>query len=126
MTLKRRTKIPTWNILCRWAFCVSIAEPTPPHAMRSESENPIEMTWKTFAGAHEGLYMALLRYRCHIDDLDVDEETLQTQLRLHIHRGISYLAGDKTMQSVQDLLLSTNFSPLLSAHESKACMPSAG
>ena len=28
--LKTRTGIPQWNILCRWAFCLSLAEPTPP------------------------------------------------------------------------------------------------
>ncbi len=27
--LKRVTKIDQWNILCRWAFCRSLAEPTP-------------------------------------------------------------------------------------------------
>ena len=28
--LKTRTGIGQWNILCRWAFCLSLAEPTPP------------------------------------------------------------------------------------------------
>lgn len=104
ITLKRRTKIPTWNILCRWAFCTSIAEPTPPHAMRSESEYPIEMTWKTFAGAYESLYLALLKDRCQNEGLGLDDETLQAQLKLHIHRGISYLVADKGLQSVSNLV----------------------
>ena len=103
-TLKRRTKIPTWNILCRWAFCVSVAERTPPHAHRSDTEYPIEMTWKTFAGEHERLYMALLRERCHSDGLELTDDVLQSQLRLHVHRGISYLAGNKGIQSIGDLI----------------------
>jgi DNA sulfur modification protein DndE len=103
-TLKRRTKIPTWNILCRWAFCVSLQEPTPPHAHRSESEYPIEMTWKTFAGEYEGLYWALLVERCRKDGVSLDNESLATQLRLHVHRGISYLAGNKELQSVSGLV----------------------
>ncbi|MBC6474598.1 MAG: DndE family protein, partial [Hormoscilla sp. GM102CHS1] len=28
--LKRNTKIDQWNILCRWAFCRSLAEPSIP------------------------------------------------------------------------------------------------
>lgn len=103
-TLKRRTKIPTWNILCRWAFCVSLNEPSPPHAFRSESEYPIEMTWRTFAGEHEGLYRALLIERCRKDGVALDEDNLTTQLRLHVHRGIAYLAGDKGLQSIGDLV----------------------
>ena len=28
--LKTRTGIGQWNILCRWAFCLSVGQPTPP------------------------------------------------------------------------------------------------
>ena len=28
--LKTKTGITQWNILCRWAFCLSMREPTPP------------------------------------------------------------------------------------------------
>ena len=28
--LKTRTGIQHWNILCRWAFCLSLKQPTPP------------------------------------------------------------------------------------------------
>ncbi|MBE0567702.1 MAG: DNA sulfur modification protein DndE [Krumholzibacteria bacterium] len=103
-TLKRRTKIPTWNVLCRWGFCISVAEPSPPHAYRGESEYPIEMTWKTFTGEHDGLYLAVLKERCRKDGVDITDENLQAQLRLHIHRGISYLAGDRSLQSIGDLV----------------------
>jgi len=102
--LKRRTGIPTWNILCRWAFCLSVAEPTKPHSFRGESEYPIEMTWRTFAGEHEGVYMALLRERCRTDGYELTDENLYTQLKLHVHRGISYLSGDKGMQAISHLV----------------------
>ena len=103
-TLKRRTGIPTWNILCRWAFCISIAEKTPPHAHRSEGDYPIEMTWKTFAGEYDGLYLALLKKQCLSDGVELTSENIQRQLRLHIHRGLSYLAGDKSMKSIEDFV----------------------
>jgi DNA sulfur modification protein DndE len=28
--LKTKTGIGQWNILCRWALCVSLRQPTPP------------------------------------------------------------------------------------------------
>ncbi len=104
LTLKRRTGIPTWNILCRWAFCVSLAETTPPGKQRVSKSSPIEMTWHTFAGEYADIYMALLKERCHRDDLKLTEKVLSEQLRLHIHRGIGYLAGDPNIKSIEGLI----------------------
>lgn len=104
ITLKRRTRISTWNVLCRWAFCVSLAERTSPHAYREESHCPIEMTWRTFSGNYESIYLALLINRCRADGIELTEENLVRQLSLHIHRGIAYLAGNKELQSVRDLI----------------------
>lgn len=104
MTLKRRTGIQTWNVICRWAFCLSVSEPAKPHELRDESEQAIEMTWKTFAGEHDRLYLALLKERCRQDKLPLTDDVLHAQLRLHVHRGISYLAGNKEMQSIGDLV----------------------
>jgi len=107
VTLKRRTKIPTWNILCRWAFCVSLAERTPPHEYREDSQYPIEMTWKTFTGEYENIYLALLRDRCHSDGIALTEEGLARQLQLHLHRGIAYLAANRELRSIDDLVRMT-------------------
>ena len=104
MTLKRRTGIGQWNILCRWALCVSLAEPTPPRHQQTGGESPVEMTWRTFAGQHEDVYLALIKQRCHEDGLDADPKTLEQQLRLHIHRGIAYLAGDPEVTSIAGLV----------------------
>ena len=30
MRLKSRTGIQHWNVLCRWAFCLSLRQYTPP------------------------------------------------------------------------------------------------
>ena len=104
LTLKRRTGIPTWNILCRWAFCVSLAEATLPGKQRVTKNSAIEMTWHTFAGEHADIYMALLKERCHKDGLELAEHILAEQLRLHIHRGIGYLAGDPNIRSIEGLI----------------------
>jgi DNA sulfur modification protein DndE len=102
--LKRRTGLKNWNVLCRWAFCVSIAEPDPPTPARIPADSSIEMTWRTFAGSdHEDVYLALLRQRCADDGLPTDPGTLAAQFRLHLHRGIGYLAGTPDLRSIDDL-----------------------
>ncbi|MEH1031937.1 DNA sulfur modification protein DndE [Micromonospora profundi] len=104
ITLKRRTNITQWNVLCRWALCRSIAEPTIPPTAKIITDSNVEMSWRTFAGVHGDLLWALLRHRCHHDGFPLDEETLAQQFRLHLHRGIGYLAGDRNLRSIVDLV----------------------
>jgi DNA sulfur modification protein DndE len=103
VTLKRRTGIAHWNVLCRWALCRSLAEPAPPPAVKLVLDSSVEMTWRVFAGDQGDVLWALIRFRCHIDGLDLDEETLANQFRLHLHRGIGYLVGDPRVTNVTGL-----------------------
>lgn len=102
--LKRWTKIQNWNILCRWAFCASLAEPTPPPDERVPADSPLEMTWKVFGGPHHELYLALLKERCQSDGLGTADEVVAHQFKLHLHRGISYLASDRRLMEVGGIL----------------------
>jgi DNA sulfur modification protein DndE len=102
--LKRNTGLMQWNVLCRWAFCLSLAEESVPPSARIPADSSVEMTWKVFGGKYEALYLALLRQRCHKDGLGLDDETLATQFRLHLHRGIGYLAADRDIRSLGDLM----------------------
>jgi DNA sulfur modification protein DndE len=103
IVLKRRTGITHWNVLCRWALCRSLAEPAPPPAAKLTFDSNVEMTWRTFAGEHGDELWALLRYRCQQDGLDLDEEMLAQQFRLHLHRGIGYLFGDPRVTDIVGL-----------------------
>ena len=102
--LKRRTGLAHWNELCRWAFCISLAEPTFPSIAHIPSESSVEMTWKVFGGKNSDIYLALLKERCIKDGLDTNEDTLLNQLKLHIHRGINYMASNKELKSINGLL----------------------
>jgi DNA sulfur modification protein DndE len=103
LKLKRLTGIRNWNVLCRWGFCVSLAEPTMPSSVRVPADSSVEMTWKVFGGEHADIYQALLAARCQRDGLPCTAETLAAQFRLHLHRGISYLASDKRIKNVAGL-----------------------
>jgi DNA sulfur modification protein DndE len=102
--LKRLTKIDQWNILCRWAFCRSLAETAPPSPVPILTDSNIEMTWSVFGGEIADLLLLALKQRCHEDGLATDAATLATQFRLHLHRGIGYLAGDPQLKTIEDLV----------------------
>ena len=103
--LKRVTGIEHWNVLCRWALCVSLSEQSIPAAARIPADSNVEMSWKVFGGRYADLYMALLKERCVRDGLGTDQEMFARQFRLHLHRGISYLAGNKELRKIDDLIL---------------------
>lgn len=112
VTLKRRTGIGQWNVLCRWALCRSLAEPAIPPAAKLASDSNVEMTWKVFGGTYGDELWALLRLRCHRNGLPLDEETLAQQFRLHLHRGIGYLVGDPKVTDIVGLIsLATEAEP---------------
>ncbi len=101
--LKRRTGIRQWNVLCRWAFCLSLAEEKPPPMSDVRADSNVEMTWSTFARRRDGILTALLKARCLRDGMDVSDDTLAIALRAHLRRGVSYLTTKK-IQSIADLL----------------------
>ncbi|MCC2591825.1 DNA sulfur modification protein DndE [Tessaracoccus sp. OS52] len=103
ITLKRRTGVQHWNVLCRWAFCRSLAEPAPPTAIKLTLDSNVEMNWRTFGGDLGDVLWGLLRLRVHNDGLPLDDETLVQQFRLHLHRGIGYLVGDPRVKDVAGL-----------------------
>lgn len=102
--LKRITKIQNWNVLCRWALCRSLAEKSPPSPIPIPADSNIEMTWQVFGGSLSDLLLMALKQRCQDDGMDTDNETLAQQLRLHLHRGIGYLAGDPSIKTLEDFI----------------------
>ena len=105
--VKRYTGLKNWNVVCRWAICASLAEDTAPAAIRIKSEegaHTVEMDWHTFGGEDAELFLALVRVRCIRDGLPTDDETVREQFQRHLDRGIGYLAADKKLKSIADLV----------------------
>jgi len=102
--VKRGTGIQNWNTLCRWAFCLSLNEPGIPPPAKIPADSSVEMSWKVFGGPYAEVYWALLKERCRQDKLGTNSDILAAQFRLHLHRGIGYLAADKTIKNISALL----------------------
>lgn len=103
---KRDTGIKNWNVLSRWALCLSLAEESVPAPAKIPADSSVEMTWKVFGGADADVYLALVAQRCQNDGLGTDLETIAEQFRLHLHRGIGYLFGDPQLKKLPGLLTS--------------------
>ncbi|GHY22778.1 DNA sulfur modification protein DndE [Vibrio cholerae] len=94
ITVKKNTKIDNWNVLCRWALMLSLKEESiPPHEDIVTNSN-VEMTWKVFGGEFSDIYLAMLKQRIYLDYGKVDEDELYYHLKLHLHRGVSYLLNN--------------------------------
>ena len=102
--LKRSTKIKQWNILCRWAFCRSLAEPSVPSPVPIKTDSKVEIAWNVFGGEIADILLIALKQRCHQDGLKTDADTLKQQFVLHLHRGIGYLAGNGQIKQIEDLV----------------------
>jgi len=102
--LKRKTGIKNWNSICRWAFCISLANPDRPRKGKIVSDSSLEMTWRVFGGKHHKIYLALLIHRCKIDGIDLTDDKMMEQFRYHLRRGINYLIMDKKLKSIDNLI----------------------
>ena len=101
--IKRWTGLKHWNEICRWAFCASLAEKTIPAPSKIAADSSVEMSWRVFGGQHHELYLALLKQRCLSDALGTTDEVLTTQFRLHLHRGLGYIAADRQIRTIAGL-----------------------
>jgi len=104
ITMKRRTGIANWNVLCRWAFCLSMQEKSIPPDEVIPADSSIEMSWRTFAGQADQVYLGMLLMRAERDGIQMEKQALAHYFRLHLHRGISYLTGVHGAEDLQGLL----------------------
>ena len=102
--LRRHTGIENWNVLCRWAFCVSMGEKTPPPPVTQKMDGGVEMTWKVFAGDQNEIFSALTLMRADKDGFPLNPEGLANYVRAHLHRGLAYLASGNKTRSLSDLV----------------------
>lgn len=86
--LKNKTGIDNWNVLCRWALCLSLAEDTVPPYEDIPSNSNVEMSWKVFAGEYADVYLAILREAYKKQSTHLNGVHFSDFLKLHINRGV--------------------------------------
>ena len=102
--IKRTTGIKGFNTLCRWAFCMSLADPNPTSVDPLGTRSNLEIEWNTFAGTYGDVYWALLVQRAYEDGIPRTDDALQREFNRHLHRGIGLLANIAQKPTVRDLV----------------------
>ena len=106
--LKAKTGISGWNVLCRWALCASLADPTSPYGPEIPSNSNVEMTWQTFGGDYQEIYEALIIQRCKDDVFDSSPVEMVKYFRLLLNRGINQLSAKTGPKDIFELLALVN------------------
>ena len=97
ITMKRRTGIEHWNVLCRWAFFASLANPNKPVPAPPSQESNIEMNWDVFAGDLGDNILSTFATRAAKDKVQATKAELAAYFRNHIERGILQLQAAKDL-----------------------------
>ena len=102
--IKAKTGIGAWNVLARWALCVSLADPSIPFGPDIPSDSNVEMSWATFGGEYQDVYDSLFRERCRLDNIPSNPQSIAKYFRLHLQRGINALSARTGPKDVVELL----------------------
>ena len=89
--LKGRTGLLP-NVLCRLGFSLSLIESGIPKPDDYPTDGS-EFNRYTLMGEWDSLIVALLRERCTVDELPLDNDSLVNQFRAHLNRGVGLLYG---------------------------------
>lgn len=98
--MKGRTGL-TPNILARIGFCLSLENPGRPDPSDYEGAGYINIKRHVLTGIYDPLFVALIKERCHQDN--VPETEITTQFKAHMNRGVLLL--HKKLKSLDGLLL---------------------
>ncbi len=98
-TLKARTGL-TPNLICRYGFCLSLAEPGIPDPQLYADGQAREFNRYTLTGQWDIFFFALLRERLVKDGLDLETD-LEPQFKSHLSRGV--LALMRRLKSLADI-----------------------
>jgi len=83
---------------------LSLWQDSLPPPLEMTADDNFEITWKVFGGDADEIYRALLKERYERDGLGTSDDFLARQFRLHLHRGIAYLAAPQAIRSIGDLI----------------------
>lgn len=93
ITLKRRTGIEHYNVLCRHALMLSLSDGSPPPREAISFAGGIEIDWKVFCGEAFDVYFNLLATRSIKDHGSSIEDVVRMTLTAHLHRGLSRMTA---------------------------------
>jgi DNA sulfur modification protein DndE len=92
--IKTITGIPNWNIICRWAFCLSLKQTSLPREV-DEKLDGIEIDYDTLVGKNKSIYTQLLINNLISHKVEIDRKNLTKYLYAHVNRGVNIIYTNK-------------------------------
>lgn len=93
-TLKRRTGIEHYNVICRHALCASLANATRVPLEVLQYSGGVEIDWQTLGGEAAATLANVLVVRAVAEEGDATPTAVRKVLQAHLHRGLAYLVSD--------------------------------
>lgn len=106
LNLKRQTGLPSLNILCRYAYLLSIKDsnPLPVNRQPSTGEGGFDISWGVFSGDFSLALSSMAKMNL-ASRKSTKSNTMDAQfIKAHIQRGLSYLSANKSIRSITDLI----------------------
>lgn len=92
--IKTITGIPNWNIICRWAFCLSLKQTSLPREV-DEKLDGIEIDYDILVGKNKSIYTQLLINNLISHKVEIDRKNLTKYLYAHVNRGVNIIYTNK-------------------------------
>ena len=116
--LKRRTGIPTYNVLCRWALCHSLSQSigvgvdvTVQNQRRdglldiqSDDEKELEIDWRVLGGSFCDIFVAVVKQTLVENQMKIDDNIIFDQVKRHIEAGVRQLVANDDIKNIEGLL----------------------
>ena len=100
--IKTLTGIPNWNIICRWALCLSLKQTSLPREVEEKLDG-VEIDYDTLVGKNKSIYTQLLINNLVTHNVAVDKKNLTKYLYAHVNRGVNIIYTNK-LKDISGLL----------------------
>ena len=104
--IKSITGISNWNILCRWAFCLSIKQTSLPREVEEKLDG-IEIDYDVLVGKNKSIYTQLLINNLLSHKVEINKRNLNKYLNAHVNRGVNIIYTNK-LKDISGLIAFTN------------------
>jgi len=99
--IKTITGISNWNIICRWAFCLSLKQTSLPREVEEKLDG-VEIDYDTLVGKNKSIYTQLLINNLVTHNVAVDKKNLTKYLYAHVNRGVNIIYTNK-LKNISEL-----------------------
>ena len=92
--IKTITGISNWNIICRWALCLSLKQTSLPREVEEKLDG-VEIDYDTLVGKNKSIYTQLLINNLVAHNVAVEKKNLTKYLYAHVNRGVNIIYTNK-------------------------------